>query len=91
MLPTDAILLMSQEISSQEAGRIEPRAPPTRHNQYDYLARRDAKDGTHVPVALTIEMTFAISNEVTSANPSRLRLVLAPYNALRKAVNIVLR
>jgi TonB family protein len=49
------------------------------------------KDGTPVPVALTIEMTFAISNEVTSANPSRLRLVLAPYNALRKAVNIVLR
>ena len=49
------------------------------------------KDGSPVPVALTIEMTFAISNEVTSANPSRLRLVLAPYNALRKAVNIVLR
>ena len=49
------------------------------------------KDGSPVPVALTIEMTFAVSNEVTSANPSRLRLVLAPYNALRKAVNIVLR
>ena len=49
------------------------------------------KDGSPVPVALTIEMTFAISNEVTSANPSRLRLVLAPYNALRKAVNSVLR
>jgi TonB family protein len=49
------------------------------------------KDGSPVPVALTIEMTFAISHEVTSANPSRLRLVLAPYNALRKAVNIVLR
>ena len=49
------------------------------------------KDGSPVPVALTIEMTFAISKEVTSANPSRLRLVLAPYNALRKAVNIVLR
>jgi len=45
------------------------------------------KDGLPVPVALTIEMTFAISNEVTSANPSRLGLVLAPYNALRKAVN----
>jgi TonB family protein len=45
------------------------------------------KDGSPVP----IEMTFAISNEVTSTNPSRLRLVLAPYNALRKAVNIVLR
>jgi TonB family protein len=49
------------------------------------------KDGSPVPVALTIEMTFAISNAVTSANPSRLRLVLAPYHALRKAVNIVLR
>jgi len=49
------------------------------------------KDGSPVPVALTIEMTFAISNEVTSANPSRFRLVLAPYNALRKAVNFVLR
>ncbi len=49
------------------------------------------KDGSPVPVALTIEMTFAISDEVTSANPSRLRLVLAPYNALRKAVNVVLR
>lgn len=49
------------------------------------------KDGSPVPVALTIEMTFAINNEVTSANPSRLRLVLAPYNALRKAVNAVLR
>ena len=49
------------------------------------------KDGLPVPVALTIEMTFAISDEVTSANPSRLRLVLAPYHALRKAVNIVLR
>ena len=49
------------------------------------------KDGSAVPVALTIEMTFAISHEVTSANPSRLRVVLAPYNALRKAVNIVLR
>jgi hypothetical protein len=36
-------------------------------------------------------MTFAISKEVTSANPSRVRLVLAPYNALRKAMNIVLR
>ena len=45
------------------------------------------KDGTPVPVALTIEMTFAISNEVTSANPSRLRLALVPYNAVRKAVN----
>ena len=45
------------------------------------------KDGTPVPVALTIEMTFAISNEVTSANPSRLRMALVPYNALRKAVN----
>ena len=49
------------------------------------------KDGSPVPVALTIEMTFAISNEVTSATPSRLRFVLAPYNALRKAVNIALR
>ena len=49
------------------------------------------KDGSPVPVAVMIEMTFAISNEVTSANPSRIRLVLAPYNALRKAVNIVLR
>jgi TonB family protein len=49
------------------------------------------KDGTRVPVALTIEMTFAISNEVTSANPSRLRPVLLPYNALRKAVNAVFR
>ena len=28
------------------------------------------KDGSPVPVALTIEMTFAISNPVTSANPS---------------------
>ena len=45
------------------------------------------KDGAPVPVALTIEMTFAISNEVTSANPSRLRMALVPYNALRKAVN----
>ena len=49
------------------------------------------KDGSPVAAALTIEMTFAISNEVKSANPSRLRLVLAPYNALRKAVNIILR
>ena len=49
------------------------------------------KDGTPVPVALTIEMTFAISNETTSANPSRLRLALLPYNALRKAVNAVFR
>ena len=49
------------------------------------------KDGSPVPVALTLEMTFAISNEVTSDNPSRLRVVLAPYNALRKAVNIVFR
>jgi TonB family protein len=49
------------------------------------------KDGTPVPIALTIEMTFAISNEVTSANPSRLRPVLLPYNALRKAVNAVFR
>ena len=49
------------------------------------------KDGSPVPVALTIEMTFAISDEVTSANPSRLRLVLAPSHALRKAVNVVLR
>jgi protein TonB len=49
------------------------------------------KDGSPVPVALTIEMTFTISKEVTSANPSRLRVVLAPYNALRKAMNIVLR
>ena len=49
------------------------------------------KDGSPVPVALTIEMTFAISNEVTSTNPSRFRLVLAPYHALRKAVNIVAR
>jgi TonB family protein len=49
------------------------------------------KDGTPVPVALTIEMTFAISNEVTSASPSRLRTVLVPYNALRKAVNAVFR
>jgi len=49
------------------------------------------KDGTPVPVALTIEMTFAMSHEVTSANPSRLRLVLLPYNALRKAVNAVFR
>ena len=49
------------------------------------------KDGSPVPVALTIEMTFAISKEVTSATPSRLRFVLAPYNALRKAVNIALR
>ena len=49
------------------------------------------KDGTPVPVALTIEMTFAMSNEVMSANPSRLRLVLLPYSALRKAVNAVFR
>ena len=49
------------------------------------------KDGSPVPVALTIEMTFAISNEVASANPSRLRLALLPYNALRKAVNAVFR
>ena len=49
------------------------------------------KDGSPVPVALTIEMTFTISKEVTSSNPSRLRLILVPYNALRKAVNIVLR
>jgi TonB family protein len=49
------------------------------------------KHGTPVPVALTIEMTFAISDEVTSANPSRLRPVLLPYNALRKAVNAVFR
>jgi protein TonB len=49
------------------------------------------KDGTPVPVALTIEMTFAMSDEVTSANPSRLRLVLLPYNALRKAVNALFR
>ena len=49
------------------------------------------KDGSPVPVALTIEMTFTISKEVTSATPSRLRVVLAPYNALKKAVNIVLR
>ena len=49
------------------------------------------KDGSPVPVALTIEMTFTISNEVRAANPSRLRVVLAPYNALRKAMNIVLR
>jgi TonB family protein len=49
------------------------------------------KDGTPVPVALKIEMTFAIGNEVTSANPSRLRPVLLPYNALRKAVNAIFR
>jgi bla regulator protein blaR1 len=49
------------------------------------------KDGTPVPVALTIEMTFAMSNEVMSAKPSRLRLVLLPYSALRKAVNAVFR
>ena len=49
------------------------------------------KDGAPVPVALTIEMTFTISKEVTSANPSRLRLALVPYNALRKAVNAVFR
>ena len=49
------------------------------------------KDGTPVPVAVKIEMTFAISNEVTSANPSRLRPVLLPYNALRKAVNVIFR
>ena len=49
------------------------------------------KDGTPVPVALMIEMTFAISNEVTAAHPSRLRPVLLPYNALRKAVNAVFR
>ena len=49
------------------------------------------KDGTPVPVALKIEMTFAISNEETSANPSRLRPVLLPYNALRKAVNAIFR
>ena len=49
------------------------------------------KDGTPVPVALTIEMTFAMSNEVTSGNPSRLRPVLLPYNALRKAVNAIFR
>jgi len=49
------------------------------------------KDGTPVPVALTIEMTFAISSEATSAHPSRLRLALLPYNALKKAVNAVFR
>ena len=49
------------------------------------------KDGAPVPVALKIEMTFAIDDEVTSANPSRLRPVLLPYNALRKAVNAVFR
>ena len=49
------------------------------------------KDGSPVPVALTIEMTFAISNEATSAHPSRLRLALFPYNALKKAVNAVFR
>ena len=42
-------------------------------------------------VALTIEMTFAISNEARSAQPSRLRLALLPYNALKKAVNTVFR
>ena len=49
------------------------------------------KDGAPVPVALTIEMTFAISNEATSVHPSRLRLALLPYNALRKAVTAVFR
>jgi hypothetical protein len=58
-----------------------------------HLRRFEAglKDGAPVPVALTIEMTFAISNEVTSANPSRLRLVVAPYNALRKAARAFCR
>ena len=49
------------------------------------------KDGTPVPVALEIEMTFAISREAASARPSRLRLALLPYDALRKAVNAVVR
>ena len=49
------------------------------------------KDGAPVPVALKIEMTFAIGNEVTSDNPSRFRPILLPYNALRKAVNAVFR
>jgi TonB family protein len=49
------------------------------------------KDGAPVPVALTLEMTFAISDEVTSGNPSRFRPILLPYNALRKAVNAVFR